>query len=61
MSGDDVHSKFPELESPLDGAVEAVLAEPLPDEAVERVTFRAKQLAARTNPRWKEGGTKGEN
>ena len=59
MSGDDGHSKFPELESPLDGAVEAVLAEPLPDEAVERVTFRAKQLAARTNPRWKEGWDQG--
>ena len=42
------------LQPPLDSAVQAVLAEPLPDDAVERVKMRAKQLATiptRTLPR----------
>jgi outer membrane lipoprotein-sorting protein len=35
---------FEDIEPPLDAAVQAVLAEPVPDEAVERVKTRAKQL-----------------
>jgi len=37
---------FERLESPLDAAVQATLAEPLPQDAVERVKARAWQLAA---------------
>lgn len=48
--------EFQSLDSPLDAAVQAVLAEPLPKEAVERVKVRAKQLAdvAAAPPRGKE-------
>ena len=38
---------FENIEPPLDAAVQAVLAEPVPDEAVERVKTRAKQLATK--------------
>ena len=41
---------FENLEPPLDAAVQAVLTEPLPDEAVERVKTRAKQLATKPTP-----------
>ena len=45
------------LESPLPAAINATLAEPIPEDAIERVKARAKQLAkpaetrfARTSP-----------
>ena len=41
---------FENLEPPLDAAVQAVLAEPVSDEAVERVKTRAKQLATKPTP-----------
>ena len=46
---------FEELESPLDSAVRAVLAEPMPDESVYRVKARAALLDARTTERGEAG------
>lgn len=42
--------EFESLDWPLDLAVQAALAEPLPEEAIERVIVRAKQLAAVAGP-----------
>ena len=48
---DEHHPRdFESLEPPLDAAVQAALAEPLPEDAIERVKTRAKQLATKPTP-----------
>ena len=39
---------FERLEPPLEAAVQAVLADPLPEDAIERVKTRARRLATTT-------------
>lgn len=45
MNGENEHPQVERLEPPLDLAVRAALADPLPQEAIERVKSRAKQAA----------------
>jgi outer membrane lipoprotein-sorting protein len=49
MNDEHENPQFESLEPPLDLAVRAVLAEPLPEEAIERVKSRAKQTAPRAD------------
>ena len=46
MNDEHRPSDFEYLEPPLDAAVKAALAEPIPEDAIERVKARARQLAA---------------
>ena len=45
MNNERLPRDFENLEPPLDAAVRAALAEPLPEDAIERVKARARQLA----------------
>ena len=45
MNDEHYPADFESLEQPLDAAVKAALAEPIPEDAIERVKTRAKQLA----------------
>jgi outer membrane lipoprotein-sorting protein len=59
MNGEHANPEFDGLESPLDLAVRAVLAEPLPQEAIDRVKSRATELAPRADRRIDHLGARG--
>jgi hypothetical protein len=51
MNDNHRHADFENLEPPLQAAVKAAMAEPIPADAIERVKSRARQLAATTAAR----------
>ena len=57
MNDNHRHADFENLEPPLQAAVKAALAEPIPEDAIERVKSRAKQLGDCPNFRPSENGT----